>query len=164
MRNLTIVMRPICHHNVRDLHISLTVTESRTIPNNFIQFLKLNKSIWRMVIILKQWYQVRDEYVSLTIGQQFQEFGWNRRKMFRNSAIISFSYQQTWKFLKVPSWRTEKNGDVKTIFKISEGSIPRDNLGRYFSGLIPLWHDKNVISIDHRRPFPSVLPRSLSRS
>lgn len=23
-----------------------------------------------------------------------------------------------------------------------------------FSGLIPLWHDKNVISIDHRRSFP----------
>lgn len=52
----------------------------------------------------------------------------------------------------------------RAIFEISKGSIPRDNLGRYFSGLIPLWHDKNVISIDHRRPFPSVLPRSLSRS
>lgn len=54
--------------------------------------------------------------------------------------------------------------DTRAIFEISKGSIPRDNLGRYFSGLIPLWHDKNVISIDHRRPFPSVLPRSLSRS
>lgn len=54
--------------------------------------------------------------------------------------------------------------DTRAIFEISKGSIPRDNLGRYFSGLIPLWHDKNVISIDHRHPFPSVLPRSLSRS
>lgn len=63
------------------------------------------------------------------------------------------------------SSRPEKvTRDTRAIFEISKGSIPRDNLGRYFSGLIPLWHDKNVISIDHRRPFPSVLPRSLSRS
>lgn len=60
--------------------------------------------------------------------------------------------------------KKKRRSDTRAIFEISKGSIPRDNLGRYFSGLIPLWHDKNVISIDHRRPFPSVLPRSLSRS
>lgn len=66
-----------------------------------------------------------------------------------------------------PGVKKEKKKPVthaRVIFEISKGSIPRDNLGRYFSGLIPLWHDKNVISIDHRRPFPSVLPRALSRS
>lgn len=74
-------------------------------------------------------------------------------------------FRSTGARLRELSSRPEKVArDTRAIFEISKGSIPRDNLGRYFSGLIPLWHDKNVISIDHRRPFPSVLPRSLSRS